>query len=195
MTFNATTVIKSLCGDVIRFKRKNSYIDISASVFKQLAVLNGSIAVFMIQFQSDKVILKWNTRKKLTVAKGVYYNGILCLPQDTVYFESDRVSSVRVTDDIVICTKTVMTPALQDSIVALIRTNMGVSVFKLTDSDNSSNSVSFRCRLSDNKAEFESSLRNMLNLQLRHCNLYVRTINSQQMGIDLIYKITFEVGD
>jgi len=195
MTFNATTVIKSLCGDVIRFKRKNSYIDISASVFKQLAVLDGSVAVFSTQFQTDKVILKWNTRKKLSVSKGVYYNGILCLPQDTVYFESNRITTVRVADNIIICTKVIMTSTLQDNIVEIIRTNMGVSAFKMTDSDNSSNSVSFRCRISGNKAEFESSLRNMLNVQLKRCDLRVKTISSQQMGINSVYKITFEVGD
>lgn len=195
MTFNATTVIKSLCGDVIRFKRKNSYIDISASVFKQLAVLDGSVAVFSTQFQTDKVILKWNTRKKLSVSKGVYYNGILCLPQDIVYFESNRITTVRVADNIIICTKVIMTSTLQDNIVEIIRTNMGVSAFKMTDSDNSSNSVSFRCRISGNKAEFESSLRNMLNVQLKRCDLRVKTISSQQMGINSVYKITFEVGD
>lgn len=196
MTFNATTLTKSLIGDMLRFKRKNSYIDIPLKVFEQIATINGGYAIYTCSVgSSESLILRWNVRKQLIRGSGTFYNGMFCLVQDIPYLQQGRISET-VVNDIKILTKLAITPKMQDDIISIIRTNFDIIVYKVNESGSpASNTVSFSTRGITDKSNFELQLRSLLNSQLRNCNLFVKDISSKSVGTSLIYRITFEIGD
>ena len=65
MKFRATEIISSNIGDILRFRRKNSYIDIKLSYFEAIAELNGATASYVLEYKNKTISLIWEVRKNI----------------------------------------------------------------------------------------------------------------------------------
>lgn len=188
MVFTAVVNIQSEFGDVLRFKQKNSYIDVNAQIFKGVALLNGSKATYTMSNGTEPIILKLSTRKELPKKKGVYYNGQLCLSTDIPYYQTNSVVIKPINNYLAMVSKVVVTPQLEETILSIIRNNMGISAYKCQGVEIPQDTIAFSCR----QAIDEVLLRQMLNVQLKSCGLYIPYVRTHSMGSTKIVEVPIE---
>lgn len=129
MTFKATEVIDCVYfGKIIRFRRKNSYIDLKLSTFEAIANLNGAIAIYKVEYKGDVVTLIWEVRKKLKRERGIILGNNICIEREVNYFNSGSYKIEYINDVIAIVTLRFLSKEMRERLCYILSANVGIPI-------------------------------------------------------------------
>ena len=128
MTFNATEIIVCSLGEIIRFRRKNCYIDLMLDSFKNIADLKGDTAEYCVEHNNKTIVLKWAIRKKIKKVRGIVFGNNICIESEVHYFRNGNYSVEYVNDFIAIVKLNFLSKELRERMCYILGSNIGIPV-------------------------------------------------------------------
>lgn len=128
MKFRATEIISSNIGDILRFRRKNSYIDITRSYFESIAELNGATASYTLDYKNKAISLIWEVRKNIKRKRGIVVGNNICTEAEVDYFNSGSYTIEYINDTLAIVSLKFLNKDVRERLCYILSSNVGIPV-------------------------------------------------------------------
>ena len=128
MTFKATEIISSNIGDILRFRCKNSYIDIELSYFKAIAELNSDMMYYTIKYGNGVISLKWELRKGIKRKRGILVGNNICTEAEVSYFNSGSYTIEYTNDNLAIVSLKFLNKDVRERLCYILSANVGIPI-------------------------------------------------------------------
>ena len=197
MTFNATALISHAVGEIVRFTRKNSFIDLPVQYFKGIADFEGDKAVYRQPIgNNDYLVLSWAVRKPLKKLRGMTYGNMICTEKDLPYYQSDCVKLTMVNDNICITTLNFLNEIIRERLCLLLKSNIGVEFQNKSSKKDNVLSVSMTGNFKQKYiTEISNTISAYLTNILRDRGMTVHSIAIENYSTEVVYNITLAVID
>lgn len=190
MTFNATEIIVCSLGEIIRFRRKNCYIDLMLENYKNMAELRGDTAEYNVEYGGKVITLRWGIRNKIKKVRGMVIGNNICIESEVHYFINNCYNVEYINDFIAVVTLKFLSKELRERLCYILSSNIGVPMRCIYD--NVKDSV-LAFEVSENNTNIDDSIKVCLNNIFKNQGISVGKTEKKRVETGVEYYVTLAV--